>query len=298
MDILGAMNSGTEEQSENIETPVRQSRLRALGVAVLVTAVHVALLFAGGSIIEVIAMESDPPAVLPTPPPWIGGVLTAVLGILAAAVAVSLWGRGIPQTIRELASPRPGREYLHGFFFALLTYFLSVLLALVVADIGFIPEEFLVDQDLFSLFPQNLILKVLLVAVLIPLVEEVIYRGVVLRRLLEAFSPGAAVFLSALIFGLIHADPMQSTYTFCMGLLIGWLMVRTGSLQLAVWVHIIFNLYGVILDALGMAEQEPWVAGVYSVVFLGLVALMGSHAVEYFRNYDKRDPESDVSRLM
>ena len=51
-----------------------------------------------------------------------------------------------------------------------------------------------------------------------------------------------AIFLSGLLFSLFHLNPWQMTYTFFLGLLLGWLMVRTRSLPLTILVHSLNNL--------------------------------------------------------
>lgn len=88
--------------------------------------------------------------------------------------------------------------------------------------------------------------------VMAPLVEETLYRGLVLRGLLRRFSPGPAVFISAVIFAGVHylGDPntLRSLPALtALGIVLGVVTVRTGNLSQAILIHAGFNLTTVTL---------------------------------------------------
>ncbi len=80
------------------------------------------------------------------------------------------------------------------------------------------------------------------VAVIAPLVEEALFRGIIMNGLMRNYKPWYAILLSGLLFSFFHLNPWQMTYTFFLGLLLGWLMVLTRSLPLCILVHAINNL--------------------------------------------------------
>lgn len=80
------------------------------------------------------------------------------------------------------------------------------------------------------------------VVVIAPIVEEILFRGIIMHGLMRNYRAWYAVFLSGLLFSLFHLNPWQMTYTFFLGLLLGWLMVRTRSLPLTILVHALNNL--------------------------------------------------------
>ena len=80
------------------------------------------------------------------------------------------------------------------------------------------------------------------VAVIAPIVEELIFRGLILYGLLKNYRATTAVFVSALLFSLFHLNPWQVPATFVLGLLLGWLMIRTRSIILAILGHSLNNL--------------------------------------------------------
>lgn len=92
----------------------------------------------------------------------------------------------------------------------------------------------------------------LVVGLLAPLAEEVVFRGAVLRSLLQwNRRPWLAIVLSALLFSAVHMNPAQLPHTFLVGLLLGWLYYRTDSIVPGVvyhWVnntvaYVMYNLY-------------------------------------------------------
>ena len=79
----------------------------------------------------------------------------------------------------------------------------------------------------------------MVIALLPPVVEEMVFRGCVLRSLLQ-WRPKRTwmmIALSAAIFALIHMNPVQMPHAFLIGLLLGWMYVRTGSIVPGVAYH-------------------------------------------------------------
>lgn len=71
------------------------------------------------------------------------------------------------------------------------------------------------------------------IAVLVPIAEELVFRGAILRRLLDTMGHGRrwiAIAATALLFGTVHGNMAQGVNATVIGLLLGWMYVRTGSL--------------------------------------------------------------------
>jgi membrane protease YdiL (CAAX protease family) len=79
------------------------------------------------------------------------------------------------------------------------------------------------------------------VAVIAPIIEELIFRGLILQGFRRNYNGFFAVFMSALLFALFHLNPWQFPATFILGLLLGWIMLRTNSILLAILGHSINN---------------------------------------------------------
>lgn len=78
--------------------------------------------------------------------------------------------------------------------------------------------------------------------IFVPLVEELVFRGAILRSLSGFFSnPWAAIVLSSAVFALVHGNPAQMPHALLIGLLLGWMYVRTGSILPGVVLHWVNN---------------------------------------------------------
>ncbi|WP_419044038.1 type II CAAX prenyl endopeptidase Rce1 family protein [Enorma massiliensis] len=81
--------------------------------------------------------------------------------------------------------------------------------------------------------------------VLPPLVEEAGFRGLGLTYLERAgVSFAAANIVQALAFGIFHMNLTQGIYTFVLGLALGYVTNRSGSIAPAMLMHLVYNLMG------------------------------------------------------
>ena len=82
----------------------------------------------------------------------------------------------------------------------------------------------------------------LTVCIFAPVVEELVFRGAVLRVLLQGTTRHwGAIALSAALFALAHGNPAQAPHAFCLGLFLGWMYYRTGSVVPGIMTHWVNN---------------------------------------------------------
>ena len=75
-----------------------------------------------------------------------------------------------------------------------------------------------------------------------PILEELIFRGIMLDGLLRIYSPTKAVIVSSLLFGLVHLNPAQFVGGALVGGFMGWVYVHTRSVMATILIHAAFNL--------------------------------------------------------
>lgn len=124
----------------------------------------------------------------------------------------------------------------------------------------------------------NSVSGVLSIAVMAPLLEELLFRGAIQGLLMRYFkNPWVGIIVAALVFGVIHANPVQIFYAACLGVGFGWMYYRTGSLLPAIAGHILNNSMAVIVALLWGSEEPDVPAGitgeVVTVLFFSIVAL-------------------------
>ena len=91
-----------------------------------------------------------------------------------------------------------------------------------------------------------------------PLCEELVFREVILGySLRKGARPWQAVVFSSLLFGLAHMNPAQVPFAFLIGLILGYIYLRTGNIVLSSIIHIINNSMSCILEnILGKGASE------------------------------------------
>lgn len=101
------------------------------------------------------------------------------------------------------------------------------------------------NKELFGLLMHNP-LGVAAIILTGPLTEEIVFRmGIQTGLFRMGLSPRWSIIASALIFGLIHANPAQIPGATAFGLILGWLYLRSGSIWVPVAAHVMNNLAAV-----------------------------------------------------
>jgi membrane protease YdiL (CAAX protease family) len=114
----------------------------------------------------------------------------------------------------------------------------SMLLAFVQTVTGLAPA----NPVGTSLSMGNMLLNAVLVGIAFPILEELVFRKLLCSRLLP-LGEKKAIVISAAIFGLIHGNLYQFAYAFLLGLVFGYVYVKTGKLIYTIIFHCIINLY-------------------------------------------------------
>ena len=126
------------------------------------------------------------------------------------------------------------------------------------------------------------------VAIVAPVVEELIFRGIILQGLRRNYSVFVSVFMSALLFALFHLNPWQFPSAFILGLLLGWVTVMNNNILLAIIGHSINNLM-VLLSITYLKEISTMqifslekntvmlISTAMAIVSLGLIYVFSKH---------------------
>ena len=97
------------------------------------------------------------------------------------------------------------------------------------------------EDALLRLVDNNFWIGVIDIAILAPLFEEIIFRGLLLRNILKKIKPWKAILITALLFAFVHFNLYQFTTAFLLGLLLGWAYYKTRSLYVVILGHGIHN---------------------------------------------------------
>ena len=120
---------------------------------------------------------------------------------------------------------------------------------------SFIPTEGFIFGKLYESFMQQMnaisidpFALVIMVAVLAPIFEEILFRGIILKGMLNnKINPYWSIVISAFIFGAIHFYPWQFLGAFFLGLVLGLVYYKTKSLLLPILMHAFNNFIAAML---------------------------------------------------
>ena len=121
----------------------------------------------------------------------------------------------------------------------------------------------------------SFIITLFCIGVLPALVEEFAFRGVILGTMRKYMSDGASIFLSAMLFALLHGNLVQIPFAFGVGLVLGYAAVYTGSMIPGVVIHGINNAMSVVLSY-ALAGASLTVNGIISILYLVVLLLIGA----------------------
>lgn len=139
-----------------------------------------------------------------------------------------------------------------------------------------------VSEDVMNSYAQsfnvltqgNMVVNVIAIAIVAPIVEELIFRGLMLSRFQKGMPTIVAVILSSLLFGLVHGQILWMAYAFVLGLILSFVFIRTKSLVSSILLHFAFNSYSACLMVLKIEDFEDSLIPVLSII--GSVAFVAS----------------------
>ena len=114
-----------------------------------------------------------------------------------------------------------------------------------------------------------LILNIFLLAVLPAICEELLYRGIIFNGL-RKLGNIKAVFISALFFALAHGSAMQLFYQFILGIVLAFVVLKTGSLLTSMLVHFLNNFIVVLYNYITINNQNAEISfspGLIAIAF-------------------------------
>ncbi|MBP3714303.1 MAG: CPBP family intramembrane metalloprotease [Phocaeicola sp.] len=128
----------------------------------------------------------------------------------------------------------------------------SLLASNIIGELLELPNIY---EDLFYSLSRN-VFGFLSIALIAPIAEEMLFRGGIEGFLLRRkIKPIIAILVSAIIFGVIHANPAQIFFATILGIIFGWMYYRTGSILPSVVGHVLNNTVSVSVMATSPIED-------------------------------------------
>lgn len=176
-------------------------------------------------------------------------ILNKVLGKEISFLMYYLLAMGVPFGIAHLIRKKQTGINTYDFSFSSLKIMVLVSISVIAIQTGIVSPiinlfpmpEFM--QKIFLEFAnQNGVYSFIAIVIAAPIIEELIFRGIILNGLLQRYSPVKSIILSSILFGIVHLNPWQFVSALIIGMFSGWVYYKTKKLSLSILIHLVNNL--------------------------------------------------------
>lgn len=154
-------------------------------------------------------------------------------------------------TIRKLPAQKPTENKLgvgQLIIFFLISYFFIYVGNIIGTVLSAIFSGGTAENQIAELAMDMNPIKVVVMVILAPIVEEFIFRKLIIDRT-AIYGEKIAIFMSAFAFGLLHQNLFQFFYAFGVGLIFGYIYMRTGKIRYSIILHTIINFIGSVVTS-------------------------------------------------
>lgn len=133
-----------------------------------------------------------------------------------------------------------------------------------------------------TIFSGGLFLQILIVGIWVPVMEELLFRIIIYRRVRDLYGILAGSLVSAFLFALAHGNITQGIYAFIMGIVIAYLYEKMNTGLICILFHIIANITSILISEYGMLLENGIVAMVFMIVNVALL-IYGIYGIKRYR---------------
>ena len=174
-----------------------------------------------------------------------------------------------------------------------INYIAAYVNSIIIAILGLDMSSLILQDYPNGYHAYHFALDTIKMAIIPAFCEEFLFRGLILDRL-SRFGRAKAIFISALLFALMHQNIGQILYTFILGLVLGYIVVESGSIWGAIVVHFVNNFTQVIINAVMYTQHEARATFIIAAMELVIVLVGAAAAIYYYFRHGKKkldDPE-------
>lgn len=194
-------------------------------------------------------------------------ILNTVFGKGISFLVYYLLAMGVPFGIAHWL--RRKRTGISKYDFSLSTIKIMVLVSISIIAIqtgivspivNSLPMPEFMKKVFLELANQNGAFSFIAIVIAAPILEELIFRGIILNGLLRRYSPVKSIIISSVLFGIVHLNPWQFMSALIIGTFSGWVYYKTKKLSLSIIIHFVNNLIAFIamyfMDAETMMNES------------------------------------------
>ncbi|MEJ7644985.1 MAG: type II CAAX endopeptidase family protein [Chryseolinea sp.] len=167
---------------------------------------------------------------------------------------------------------------------------IAIQIGLIYPIVSSLPMPEFVKKIFLELSERQGLFSFLAIVIAAPILEELVFRGIILDGFLKKYSPVKSILLSSIIFGVFHLNPWQFITALITGIFSGWVYYKTKKITTSILIHFTNNLLAFVfmyfMDPKRMLDQTitTFYGGVLNTLAITLGAiLVGAICLYYLR---------------
>ncbi len=176
--------------------------------------------------------------------------------------------------IKRVTAKKTALLVISGLGICMLANYMVEMLAVIAGTTGINISSQTMELSMNFSSPAALGTMLISVAIVPALAEEFMFRGVILT-ILRKYGDTFAIFISSLLFGLLHGNFVQTPFAFVVGLVLGFITVYTGSMLPSMIIHCLNNSISIIITYLNNNIELEAVTEVIYVTVSVIIAAGG-----------------------
>lgn len=176
----------------------------------------------------------------------------------------------------------------------------NTILVTLAAGLSFAFTDFLLTPLLYYIKPESLdnyqetmssleqggtLLLIVMVVIVAPLIEEIVFRGLVFDELERKTSISLTILIQGLLFGLIHMNLLQGVSAAISGVYYALLLIWTGSIWAPILAHGVTNLLAIITTTeffQGFTDQYAILS--WALIFIVILVVLPLSTIYLYKN--------------
>ena len=246
------------------EVQRKQDRKLFSSVGVALT-VLVVLVLAIQSVFSIVVSRIDPEL---WKLPWMSWLIVVVGFYLTAFPVFCILMKKVPNSPKGEAKTLKIGKVISLFIIGMATLYLFNFISVGINYlIGMLKGSAVVNPYAATVNASGVFYTVLVTGIIAPIIEEVLFRGILLDKL-RLYGEKVAIWVTAIAFGLFHLNTSQSLYATALGVLLAYIAVKTNRIKYCIILHMAINIMGSAIAPFLLAIGYVEAIGVMVLFFL------------------------------
>lgn len=163
------------------------------------------------------------------------------------------------------------------------TYIFNIVGSLINFLIGLLKGSDVINPIAATAAGAGVWVTILFGVILSPIIEEIVFRGILLNRVRE-YGDKVAIVFTAIMFGLFHGNLSQFFYAVVLGMIFGYITIKSNTIRYSIILHVLVNFFGLVGVPALILSGNPLFASLGSII---VIVLLVTGLVLFIKNIKK-----------